>query len=206
MVTCLHIMTFVAGPTDSNAMHADHHYIEYLRNNDSRGIHQIYQRYAGQALRWVLLNNGSAADARDVFQEAVMALYEKALDPAFVLTCPLGALLHVLYSRKWIDRLRLKNRESEVRKENEARYTVESVTEDTLSVAEAALAEQARQERLGKAFAALSDLCRRLLTLLSNGVKPADVAAQLEMNSVDTLYRRKNACVQRWRAVYLETT
>lgn len=185
-------------------MHADHQYIEALRNNDSRGIQEIYQRYSAQALRWVVQNNGTAADARDVFQEAVMALYEKALDPAFVLTCPMGAILHVLYSRKWIDRLRLKNRESEVRKENDTRYNAESFAGDALSVAEEALAEQARQERLGKAFAAISELCQRLLTLLSNGVKPAEAAVQLELNSVDTLYRRKNACVQRWRAVYLE--
>lgn len=185
-------------------MHADHQYIEALRNNDSRGIREIYQRFSAQALRWVIQNNGAAADARDVFQEAVMALYEKALDPAFVLTCPLGAILHVLYSRKWIDRLRLKNREMTVRKENELRYNDESLAGEALSVAEEALAEQAKQERLGKAFAAISELCQRLLTLLSNGVKPAEAAAQLELNSVDTLYRRKNACVQRWRAVYLE--
>lgn len=185
-------------------MHADHHYIEALRNNDSRGIHELYQRHSAQALRWVVQNNGTAADARDVFQEAVLALYEKALDPAFVLTCPMGAILHVLYSRKWIDRLRLKKREAEVRIVNEPRYGNEPLTEDALSVAEEALAEQTRQERLGKAFAAISELCQRLLTLLSNGVKPAEAAVQLDLNSVDTLYRRKNACVQRWRAVYLE--
>jgi RNA polymerase sigma factor (sigma-70 family) len=185
-------------------MHIDHHFIEALRNNDPRGIREIYQRYSDQALRWVTQRGGAAADAKDIFQEAVMALYEKALDPSFVLTCPLGALLHVLYSRKWIDRLRGKNREAGVRKEGELRYTEEAFAEDTLTLAEDALAEQARQERLGRAFTELSELCRRMLTLLSNGVKPAEAAVQLELNSVDTLYRRKNACVQRWRAVYLE--
>lgn len=185
-------------------MHTDHQYIEALRNNDPRGIREIYQRYSAQALRWVTQRQGTPADAKDIFQEAVMALYEKALEPSFVLTCPLGALLHVLYSRKWIDRLRGKNREAEVRKEEDLRYNEEALTEDALSIAEDALAEQARQIRLGRAFAELSELCRRLLTLLSNGVRPAEAASQLELNSVDTLYRRKNACVQRWRAVYLE--
>ena len=185
-------------------MHPDHQYIEALRQNDQKGIREIYRRFAGQALLWVGRNNGTAADAQDVFQEAVMAVFEKSLDPAFVLTCPLGALLHLIYSRKWIDRLRHKGRDAEVRKMGEQRYTEESVAEDALSIAEDALAEQAREQRLGKAFAELSELCRRLLTLLSDGVKPAEAARQLELNSVDTLYRRKNACVQRWRAVYQE--
>lgn len=185
-------------------MHADHHYIEALRTNDSRGIREIYHRFSGQAQRWVSQHHGTAADARDIFQEALMALFEKALDPAFVLTCPMGAILHVIYSRKWIDRLRQKGREAEVRKAEEWRYTDDAVAEDVLSMAEEALAEQARQEQLGRAFAQLSELCRRLFTLLSDGIAPREAAEQLDLNSTDTLYRRKNACVQRWRALYQE--
>lgn len=184
-------------------MHTDQNYIEALRNNDPRGIREIYQRYSEQAIRWVSQHHGSVDDAKDIFQEAIVALYEKALDPAFVLTCPLGAILHVIYSRKWIDRLRSKNRDAEVRKMGEERYN-EEIGSDVLELAEETLAEQARQKRLANAFAALSELCRNLLTLLSNGIRPPEAAEQLGLNSVDTLYRRKNACVQRWRAVYLE--
>jgi DNA-directed RNA polymerase specialized sigma24 family protein len=93
-------------------MHPDHQYIEALRNNDPRGIRALYTNYADQARRWVMQRNGTLADARDVFQEAMMALFEKSRDPDFVLTCPIGALLHVIYSRKWIDRLRTQTRES----------------------------------------------------------------------------------------------
>ena len=183
-------------------MHTDHHYIEALRRNDERDIHEIYQQHSASALRWVVARGGSPDDARDIFQEALIAVFEKAQQPDFVLTCPLGALLHVIYSRKWIDRLRQKGRESEVRNEEERRYNIE-VADDTLTVAEDALAEQNRQERLGKAFEQLSELCRRLLSLLSEGTAPPSAAETLQMNSVDTLYRRKNACTERWRAVYL---
>ena len=120
-----------------------------------------------------------------------------------MLTCPLGALLHVIWSRKWIDRLRNKGKEAGVRKEEELRYTME-VADDALSIAEEALAEQTRQEKLAKAFAQISDLCRRLLDLLSNGTPAREAAELLQMNGVDTLYRRKNACTERWRAIYLE--
>ena len=184
-------------------MHSDQQYIEALRRNDPRGIRKIYELHATQALRWVLNNNGTADDARDIFQEAVMAVYEKSLDPAFTLSCPLGALLHVIWSRKWIDRLRQKNRENVVRKQEEVRYDSDT-TEDTLVVAEEALEGQARQERMSRTFAELSELCRQLLRMLSDGLAPRDAAEQLRMNSVDTLYRRKNACTQRWRELYLQ--
>ena len=138
-----------------------------------------------------------------MFQEAILAVYEKALDPDFVLTCPLGALLHLIYSRKWIDRLRQKGKELVVRKSEESRYQTESA-EDALVIAESAIAQQAQQERLSSTFHMLSDLCRQLLTLLKDGLPPREAAEKLQLNSVDTLYRRKNACIQRWRALYVE--
>jgi hypothetical protein len=73
-----------------------------------------------------------------------------------------------------------------------------------LTTAEDALAEQNRQERLGKTFEQLSELCRRLLALLSDGTPPLEAAEMLQMNGVNTLYRRKNACTERWRVLYLE--
>ena len=187
----------------TNAMHPDHQFIEALRQNDPRGIRKIYDQYAGQALRWVVNNNGSAADAQDVFQEALIVLFEKASDPQFVLTCPLGALLHLIYSRKWIDKIRAKNKETVVRKEEETRYNLESDS-DVLVMAEEVLDYAAKQQRLADAFAQLSDLCRQLLSMLSEGLEPRVAAEQLQMNSVDTLYRRKNACTQRWRALFAE--
>jgi RNA polymerase sigma factor (sigma-70 family) len=183
-------------------MHADHRYIEALRQRDERSIREIYRLHADQAARWVLARGGSTDDARDIFQEALVAVFDKAQNPDFVLTCPLGALLHVIYSRRWVDRLRQKSRESVVRNEEELRYASEA-DGDALEAAEEVLAEQNRQERLRQAFAQLSELCRQLLTLLSNGTAPREAAEQLQMNSVDTLYRRKNACTERWRSLFL---
>ena len=184
-------------------MHSDQKYIDALRRNDQQLIREIYQQHAGQVLRWVVARGGAAEDARDIFQEGLIAVFEKAQNTAFVLTCPLGALLHVICSRKYIDRLRHKGRDAGVRKEEERRYTEEQEN-DALVIAEESIAEQQKQERLGRAFAQLSELCRQLLTLLSNGMPPREAADQLQLNSVDTLYRRKNACTTRWRELTVD--
>ncbi|MBC7777376.1 MAG: RNA polymerase sigma factor [Phycisphaerae bacterium] len=182
-------------------MHSDHQYIEALRRRDERSIREIYKQHSAQTIRWVVSRGGSSDDAQDIFQEALVAIFEKAQNLEFVLSCPLGALLHVICSRKWVDRIRQKSREAGVRKEEEIRYETEAEG-DVLVEAEEVLAEQAKQSRLREAFQQISELCQRLLTLLSNGTKPLEAAAILEMNSVDTLYRRKNACTERWREVY----
>jgi RNA polymerase sigma factor (sigma-70 family) len=183
-------------------MHSDQRYIDAFRRNDERLIREIYQQHSGQVLRWIVARGGAVEDARDIFQEAMIALFEKAQNVDFVLTCPLGALLHVICSRKYIDRLRQKGRDAGVRNEEERRYSEEHDS-DTLTLAEESIAEQEKQQRLARAFEQISDLCRQLLTLLSKGIAPREAAAQLQMNSVDTLYRRKNACTERWRSIYL---
>ena len=182
-------------------MHEDHQYIEALRRADPRGTREIYERHAREALRWVLNNHGTPDDASDIFQEAVVAVFEKSQQPDFVLTCPLGALLYLIYSRKWIDRLRQKKRDSEVRIIEQSRYEREGADENLFFIAEQATAEADEKRRLARAFAQLTDLCQRLLNLLAEGIAPREAAEKLEMNSVDTLYRRKNACVQRWRII-----
>lgn len=183
-------------------MHADHRFIEALRTGDPRGTREIYERHAREAVRWVQNNSGSEADAADIFQEAVVAVFEKAQQPDFVLTCPLGALLHLIYSRKWIDRLREKKRDSTVRILEESRYKAATTDESTLFMAEQIAEEATQKSRLAAAFSQLSELCQQLLNLLSQGIAPKEAAENLKMNSVDTLYRRKNACAQRWRDLY----
>ena len=182
----------------SAIMHIEHLYIEAFRKNDPLLIREIYARYSISAMRWIQKQGGSIEDAKDIFQDTLMIIYDKAQQPDFVLTCPFGALLHIIYTRKWVDRLRLKNREAMVRNAEELRYESE-FSEDATIVAEAALAEQKRQEQMAHTFQKLSERCRQLLSLLSNGMSPRDAVEHMDMNSVDTLYRRKNACMQRWR-------
>lgn len=62
--------------------------------------------------------------------------------------------------------------------------------------------EEIRQRRLDTSFKELSELCQKLLRLLISGVSSAEASAQLGMSDANTVYRRKSACVGRWRTLY----
>lgn len=62
--------------------------------------------------------------------------------------------------------------------------------------------EEIRQTQLNLAFEKLSELCQKLLRAVSEGIASKDIAVQLTMNDVNTVYRRKNACVERWKNLY----
>ena len=179
--------------------HEDHRYIEALRNKDNRLLEALYENHSRPVINWVINNSGSRADARDVFQEAILALYNKACDPSYILACPIGGLLFQICKNKWIDQLRKKNKDSEVRIVEKERYESDH---STVSELEAVQEEEIRQSRLEKAFVQLSSLCQQLLQLYSKGLKAEAIRTQLNMDNVNALYRRKNACTERWRTLY----
>ena len=182
-----------------NSKHEDHKYLVALKNGDSRLLNELYSQYSPQVIKWVRNNNGSMSDAQDVFQDALMALYNKACDPDFVLTYPIGGLIFQICKNKWIDQIRKKSKESEVRILEKERYTDE---QPNASMMEQIEEEEIRQTKLNAGFAQLSELCQKLLRLISEGINSKDIAVRLEMNDANTVYRRKNACIERWRNLY----
>lgn len=179
--------------------HEDHRYLIALRKGDNLLLKEIYTKYTPQVISWVKKNNGSMSDAKDIFQEALIALYNKACDPDFVLSYPIGGLIFQICKNKWIDQIRKKTKESEVRILEKERYDSEQPNASAIEQIEE---EEIRQNKLNAAFEKLSELCQKLLLAVSEGMASKDIATQLAMNDVNTVYRRKNACVERWKNLY----
>ncbi|MTB50153.1 RNA polymerase sigma factor [Lewinella sp. W8] len=176
--------------------HPDFRYIIALRDNDSRLLEELYRECSPKILSWVTKNNGSAADARDLFQEALISLHHSAHQPDFTLTCPIGGLIFTICRNKWINQLRRKKKEAEVRIIEAERYTPESAT---VSAYERWEDDQLEKQRLDAGFAQLSATCQQLLRLLARGISSSEAAERLGMTNANTVYRRKNACLSRWR-------
>ncbi|OAV46178.1 RNA polymerase sigma factor [Lewinella sp. 4G2] len=178
------------------APHADQRYLRALRENDSATVNELYQQSFPKIVTWVKRNNGSEDDAADLFQEALVSLYHSAHKPGYTLTCPIGALIFSICRNRWIDQLRKKNKEQKVREVEVARYDSEDRVASALEIEEEAAL---RKRKLDTTMAQLSATCQDLLKLLAKGTKPAEAAEKLGMSNANTVYRRKNACLQRWR-------
>jgi RNA polymerase sigma factor (sigma-70 family) len=179
--------------------HADHALILALRGGDFSVLNGVYADNAATITSWITKNNGSLADAQDTFQEGIIALHQKANDPDFVLTCPMGALLFRICQNKWLYALRKKKRSVEVRDALPKAYSNEGNVHDLLEAVEE---EDIRQQKMKTAFKELSDLCRQLLALLAKGLPASAIASELGMAEANTVYRRRHACGQRWRTLY----
>ena len=63
----------------------DKQYIKGLQTQDRKIIRTIYENFAEPISKYVLKNGGTMDDAKDVFQDAILVLIEKAQSPDFEL-------------------------------------------------------------------------------------------------------------------------
>ena len=81
-----------------------------MANNDPKAIEQIYKNNFPIIQSLVLGNSGTYDDARDIFQEAMIVLYENAKTESFVLTCQIKTYVYSICKRLWLKRLQYNNR------------------------------------------------------------------------------------------------
>jgi len=76
-----------------------------LALNDSIVIEAIYRDNYPIIQALILNNNGNSDEARDIFQEAMVVIYEKAVSGNFELNCQLKTYLYSICRRLWLKRL-----------------------------------------------------------------------------------------------------
>ena len=79
--------------------------LEGLALNDRKAIETIYKQHYNMVQSLILSNSGYPDDARDIFQEAMIVLYEKVRSGSFELNCQLKTYLYSVCRRLWLKRL-----------------------------------------------------------------------------------------------------
>ena len=86
-----------------------------IGRNDKNAIEADYKENYALIQHFVINNNGTEDDARDIFQEAMMVLYEKSKSEDFELTCQIRTYLYSVCRRLWLKKLQYARRmESQV--------------------------------------------------------------------------------------------
>ena len=84
--------------------------LEGLAANDTGAIETIYRENYATIQSFIVKNNGYPEDARDIFQEAMIVLFEKAKLKSFVLSCQVKTYLYSVCRRLWLKRLQQQNK------------------------------------------------------------------------------------------------
>lgn len=86
--------------------------LQGLAENKKQAIESIYRQNYAVIQAFILNNSGSQDDARDIFQEAMIVLFEKARSGSFELSCQLKTYIYSVCRRLWLKKLNQMNRYS----------------------------------------------------------------------------------------------
>lgn len=178
------------------------YYLEGLKTANRDVIHNIYQTFLPDITKWVITNSGSEQDGFDIFQESLEAILLVISDKDWNTEMPFGAYFFRVCRNKWIDQLRKKNKEQEVRTTELQRYTEKQY--DELFEYENQDADLKLKLMLGETLKQLSPLCQKLIPLAEANTPASEIADALDMSAANTVYRRKFACYDTWKKLIVK--
>ncbi|MES2732068.1 MAG: sigma-70 family RNA polymerase sigma factor [Bacteroidota bacterium] len=76
-----------------------------MRQQDSIALNIIYKTYFPMILHFVSNNNGTEQEAKDIYQEGIIVLYENVQQSTFVLSCKIKTYLYSVCRRLWLKRI-----------------------------------------------------------------------------------------------------
>ena len=167
-----------------------------LANNDSKAVETLYKSHFGMIQHFVTNNNGSLDDARDIFQEAMITLYEKVQTDSFSLTCQIKTYLFSICKHLWLKRLQQMGRYS----------TPLSTEEESVSV-EMDMDESAKKDAafaiMDRALNSLGEPCKSLLEgYYLNKKDMQALATEFGYTNSDNAKNQKYKCLMRLKKLF----
>ena len=172
-----------------------------LAKGSDTALGQLYLRYFPMVLHLIISNSGSEDDAKDIFQEALVVLYEKVSEGSLELNCQVKTYLYSVSRRLWLKQLTRKGRYSLFDTERdlidaEPTVTVENdLTEHELRDVQFDVME----ESLGK----LGEPCRTLLEdFYIRHLSMQEITEKFGYTNPDNAKTQKYKCLQRLKRLF----
>jgi RNA polymerase sigma factor (sigma-70 family) len=178
------------------AQYFDELILAEIRKNNEAALGEVYKTHYPMAVNLICSNSGTEQEAKDVYQEAVIAFYERAQQPGFVLTCKIKTYLYAVCRRLWLKRLAEKKR-----------FTVSIPETETFEGAEEeandAFEKELRFKRMGESLQALGEPCRSIIEdFYIHDFSMEIISEKFGYTTADNAKNQKYKCLQRLKKLF----
>jgi RNA polymerase sigma factor (sigma-70 family) len=151
-----------------------------LKQGDENTLDLIYKQHYRMMVKMIIKNNGSEEEAKDIYQESLIVLWQKVRDPNFVLTSKISTYLYSICLNLWRKELERKKRFS---------YEVAEGSETI---------DMDRDERvkiINNCIQKLGETCRDILTYYYfDRLSMVEIAEKMGFANSDTSKTKKYKC------------
>ncbi len=180
-----------------NQLNRDKELLKGLATNDPAAIEAIYRECFAVVQKLVINNNGTHDDAKDVFQEALIVLYEKSRTGNFELTSQIRTYVYSVCRRLWLKKLQGLQRF--------AGTPVEGL-EEIVPVEDDLEEHQVKNlqfKSLDKALSSLGEPCRSLIDAYYLQKKNMqEIAEEFGYTNADNTKNQKYKCLMRLKKIF----
>jgi RNA polymerase sigma factor (sigma-70 family) len=166
----------------------DNDILERIRNGEMETLRELYFLGRNTVRAFVTRNSGSADEADDVLQDALVILWQRVRANRFELRAQPGTFLYATARNLWLRRLAQRKRERPVNPEDLER------TDDALPALEAMVRSE-DAEAVRTALTKLSDQCRSLLLAFYwEELSMEEIAVRFGFANAQTAKSKKYQC------------
>ncbi|MBN2480514.1 MAG: sigma-70 family RNA polymerase sigma factor [Bacteroidales bacterium] len=173
--------------------------INGLISRDEKVISRLYALYYQSVRFFVIKNNGSDDDAKDIFQNAIMILFQKFRDDGFRLTCSIKTYIHSVSRILWL-------RELKKRQKQVDQFILEEECIDHGSDVAEIYDHNERLFLYRSIFEKMSQNCQKILTLFHEGRSIREITRIMgfknEQHTKNRCYRCRLTLMKKIQATY----
>lgn len=186
---------------DNRLQLTDDELLAGLAKGSDTALGQLYRRYFPMVLHLIISNSGSEDEAKDIFQEALVVLYEKVSEGSLELNCQVKTYLYSVSRRLWLKQLTRKGRYSLFDTERDLIDAEPTVTlENDLTEHELRDVQfDVMEESLGK----LGEPCRTLIEdFYIRHLSMQEITEKFGYTNPDNAKTQKYKCLQRLKRLF----
>lgn len=167
-----------------------------LALSDKKAIETIYQENYNMVQSLIINNNGTIHEAKDVFQEAMIILFEKARSGNFELSCQIKTYVYSVCRRIWLKRL-----------QQLKRFSIDMETLVELVPVEEDIDEHEKKDEefviLEKAVSHLGEPCKSLIeAFYIQKRNMQEIASEFGYTNADNAKNQKYKCLMRLKKIF----
>lgn len=177
-------------------MESDALTLKGVARGDAGSLEGLYRDYFPMILNMVVQNNGTEEEAKDIFQEAVIVLYDNVKRSDFALTSQLKTYIYAVCRRLWLKQLGSKDRS----------FRDVAAYEDVIAVEEDLALHEEKDLQLTMMEQALDELgepCRAIIhDFYIANMSMQEICDKFGYTNSDNAKTQKYKCLQRLKKLF----
>ncbi len=180
----------------SSSIPSDKEVILGILNDSEVILNNLYVGYFPMILQFILNNNGSEDDAKDVYQEGIMVLYDRVKGGDFELNSKLKTYLYAVCRRIWLKKLK----QTQIKSYDIADF------EDVIEVeSDVELREERDKQflQMKGALLSLGEPCKTIIEdFYIHNLSMQDICEKFGYTNADNAKTQKYKCLQRLKKLF----